>query len=286
MDKPWRRFFDPSRITLLVGIPTILVAGILSYRETQTLELPSVVSLAVVLGLIVLFLACAGESFAQMFRPSHRGLARSSFFVSQLVKYIPGGGLAQFASQSSQMGLDGRHGPVIVAKSKLVAAVAGLVWGPVFALTVDSVPLIVRLLVAAGGLSLVLLWPPMLSKVARRLEPSEGEHADDRELAANLRSLLWAMVSIGAAGLAFFVAIADSPESPGALPAIAAYAVAWTIGYLAVPFPGGIGVREAVLTLLLPLGASTLLVAAVVVRVLQIGSELVLALVIAPMLRR
>jgi uncharacterized membrane protein YbhN (UPF0104 family) len=55
--------------------------------------------------------------------------------------------------------------------------------------------------------------------------------------------------------------------------------LSWAVGFLAVPIPAGVGVREAVLIGLLPgVGTAQLLAASLALRLLTIGTELVATL--------
>jgi len=283
--KQWRRFIDPSVMTYVVGVPTIVVAGILAYRENQTLAFPGPLELLTVFAFTAAFLVLASESFAVLMPVENRMTARSSFFVSQLVKYIPAGGLAQFVSQASQLKAGSRQSAFIVTKSKLVAAVGGLVWGGVFASVADELPVLVRLGCAAGVLSVVVLWAPFLHRVERAIGAVDAD-ASEASLTDLARSLILAVLSVGASGAAFTIALRSVDESGHTVTILSGYAVAWTIGYLAVPFPGGIGIREGALALLLPTSAANILVAAIVVRLVQIGGELLLALVVSPLIRK
>lgn len=80
-------------------------------------------------------------------------------------------------------------------------------------------------------------------------------------------------------GLSFWVLIGGN-EVP-ALLAISAFSIAWALGYLAVFAPGGLGVREAVLVMLLTstISAETAVVYASVHRLLWAGLELALGAV-------
>ncbi len=59
----------------------------------------------------------------------------------------------------------------------------------------------------------------------------------------------WTLCSVAANSVAFALLL-SSLAGGGLIPtSSAAFGLAWTIGFLAVPFPSGIGVREAVLML-------------------------------------
>ncbi len=276
----FRRLVNPSTLTYLIGIPTIVLAGVVSYRESQSVVLPALTTMVAIFVCLVIFLLSAGESYASLVASGIRPRARATFLRSQLVKYIPGGGVAQFASQVGQLGVGRREGSALVIHSKLVAAAGGFAWGPILAIAGDSLPTLVRVGFGLLGLGVVVAWPPAFRFVARRVKLLGPD--DVFEPSGVIVGVLWSILSVGVAGFAFHLALGD--PSLDVMAVIAAYAVAWTVGYLAVPFPGGIGVREGVLTFLLPIDAGSLLIAAVVVRLLQIVAELGLALALAPVL--
>jgi glycosyltransferase 2 family protein len=92
--------------------------------------------------------------------------------------------------------------------------------------------------------------------------------------AAILRAYAWSSAA-AAASAASFTIIARPHHGGLAVAAIAAFATAWWIGFAAVPFPSGIGIREAVLLGALrgPLGSGVVLGAAVGQRLVSIAAE-------------
>jgi uncharacterized membrane protein YbhN (UPF0104 family) len=86
--------------------------------------------------------------------------------------------------------------------------------------------------------------------------------------ASMLRLLVWCLVTWAGMGLAFFVFAASFwpvgwEQAPAA---VGAYALAWSLGLVAVVSPGGLGIREAILVALLgsvvsPGGAAVIAVA-------------------------
>jgi uncharacterized membrane protein YbhN (UPF0104 family) len=56
-----------------------------------------------------------------------------------------------------------------------------------------------------------------------------------------------------------------------------AFALSWTLGFLVLPLPSGIGVREAVLIAALPVGAGPLLAASLAQRLLAMGADVTAA---------
>ena len=85
------------------------------------------------------------------------------------------------------------------------------------------------------------------------------------------------MVANGAA-LALLVWSLHAARLAAAVPA---FALAWTVGFLAVPIPAGLGIREAVLIAVIsrPGGAALVIAASVAHRLVAIISEAVMIVI-------
>jgi len=96
-----------------------------------------------------------------------------------------------------------------------------------------------------------------------------------------LRFLLTYLLLWGCCGLAFFLFVKSlSPLGWHQFPAMMGiYATAWTVGFLSVVTPGGLGIREGVLSLLLSayLPPATATLVALLSRLWSLAAELVLA---------
>lgn len=211
------------------------------------------------------------------------------FVVAQLAKYVPGSiwqGVGQVLD-ADRLGVGRARASLAFALqlwTQLLAA--GLVAG--FALLGDGARwpwlVLVASLVAAAS-----LWRPLLVRIvillARpaggrfpRLQGLPGGLPAQRVL-ASASTLGAATIVVGGAGYAALL-VGPSP-SKGTLAVVGAYATAWVLGFLVVPLPAGVGVREFVLLALLggTYGAAAVLAAAVVYRVVTLIAELLLALV-------
>jgi uncharacterized membrane protein YbhN (UPF0104 family) len=85
------------------------------------------------------------------------------------------------------------------------------------------------------------------------------------------RAFVWSFAAVALTGIAFAVLVR------GGAAAVCAFTAGWTIGYVLVPIPSGLGVREAVLIGLLPIPTSLLLTAAIAHRVALMVAELLVA---------
>jgi uncharacterized membrane protein YbhN (UPF0104 family) len=204
---------------------------------------------------------------------------RGTYYLSQLTKYLPVGGFAQAASQLSlapSAGITVRRAAVAFPVSAVCAVAAGATLGSGLALAGD-LPGWARVVAALGLLSPLLLYRPWMAKAlntARRLVhriPDIDHLPSQREIIA---CYLWAAVTIGSFSVAYAVLLASTTEGENPARVFCAFALAWVIGFLAVPIPAGLGVREALLVVFLPgVGTAALLAASLALRLLGIATE-------------
>ena len=193
--------------------------------------------------------------------------------IAQVAKYVPGA-IWAFAAQI-ELGRDYRvpreRSAAAVVVSLAVTLGTGLVAGTV-ALPIASVGAAHHywLLMALAPLVVVFLLPPVLRwvlrrafAIARRQPPEQLPSSRGLLIAAAWAALGWMFW-----GLHAWLLIANLTGRTGSvvLLALGAYTLAWSVGFLAVVFPGGIGPRElAFVVALAPVmpRASALLVALV-----------------------
>lgn len=178
------------------------------------------------------------------------------YFVGQLGKYAPGGiwavvGRGELATREGQ-GRARAYGAVAVsmAGTWFAAAIALATIAP---FTPDF-PTIAAAIVGATVIALGLLFihPSvihLLLRLLRRYIPATPALVIP-PWPWSLKFLALHLPSWGAIGLAtYLVSVAVGAAAP--LPAVAAAAIAsWIIGFVVVPVPGGLGVREASFALL------------------------------------
>jgi uncharacterized membrane protein YbhN (UPF0104 family) len=139
-----------------------------------------------------------------------------------------------------------------------------------------------RALSACGLLSVVLLRRNLMAwvlGVARRLY----HRIPSAELLPTQRDIvlfyLWALVTIGVACVAYSLLLGSLHTGANVVTIFCAFALSWVIGFLAVPIPAGVGVREALLVALIPgVGAAPVLAASLALRLLTIGTEVLAVL--------
>jgi hypothetical protein len=206
---------------------------------------------------------------------------RHGFYLSQLGKYVPGGVwqaagiviLARDAGADLATATTG-FGVLAIAQVAGAATVGGLA-----AIAAPGLSPLVRMAMVAG-LGLVglvhrrwMVWA--LDLVARRTKRVHSGAVPPQR--AILRSYAWSVAATASAATSFVVILRPADAGVGAA-AAAAFATAWWIGLVAVPFPSGIGIREGILVAVLHpiIGPGATLAAAVGQRLVSIVAELVL----------
>jgi uncharacterized membrane protein YbhN (UPF0104 family) len=187
--------------------------------------------------------------------PLPLGPATSLFFVSQLGKYLPGG--VWNIAAATEMGVDHqiprRRSLSVMLVATLISVSTGL------ALAVAVLPLAPPELAERLGAAFwllpvftVVLLPPVLNRLLglalRLLRRPPLEHPVTGRgvlVAASWSLVAWLLVGLHVWLLATGVGLDRSVETLAL--ATGGYALAWTIGFLVVFVPAGIGVREAVL---------------------------------------
>jgi uncharacterized membrane protein YbhN (UPF0104 family) len=218
-----------------------------------------------------------------------RGRALAWYFVGELGKYVPGGlwTVVGRAEQATTGGLDRSTAYASVALS-LVAAYLAAIGVAVALVPVASgggVPLAVVALLPAG---LAVLHPrvlrPLLGLLRRLARRPLGVEAPSWRVSVGLVARYvpaWLVVG----GATWCVARALDPGAGVGRVALAAV-VSWIVGLLAVPVPGGLGVREAVFVSAAGLPLSTGAATAVVARLAFMLVDAAGALLGAAALRR
>lgn len=272
----------------------LTVAGVIfmviAFRETWDRSrehvLPGWWYVAGAEALVVASLAGAARSWVCLFegQGSDRALAQA-FYTGQLGKYVPGA-IWQAVGQVSLS----RRGGVSLAQATtafpvhaLTQVAAGGTVGAGLALVGFHLSLASRMLSLLGLLLVVPLRRAWMLGVLRFLTrvlkrgtadalPSQG---------AIIRSYGWGIWTLLFSGAAFALLASSVKAADSAVAAVPAFALAWTIGFLAVPFPSGIGVREGILIAVAgsPTGAASVIAASIAHRLVTMVGELAMILV-------
>lgn len=246
---------------------------------------------AVALGYVLATMASWRAVLSDLGSAVPLGPAARMFLLSQLGKYLPGGvwNLVAAAEIGADLRIPRRRSVTVMAVALLVSIVTGLL---VAVVAVAFGPSGVRSTYGAALLALpllaALLAPPVLNRLLgfllRRLGRPPLEHPVSA--AGVARASAWSLLAWLLAGLHVHLLVtalgADATVATAAL-ATGAYALAWTVGFLVVVVPAGVGVREAVLGLALAdqLSGGAVVIAVIASRMLLTVADLALGLAAA-----
>jgi hypothetical protein len=205
--------------------------------------------------------------------------------VSSLGKYLPGkvwavAGMALLARRAGVAAWAATASAVVMQVLAIGtgAAVAGLTGVRALEKAHEGAGLMLWLLVAGAILGVaLLLWPPVLGRVLRRVAPGEPVAVEltARGIVVGTAANTIAWVGYG---LAFWLLARGLLPASGLSPrmAIAVFTASYLAGFLALFAPGGIGVREGLFILMLqgPLGISAATALALASRVWLTIAEL------------
>lgn len=295
---PHSRIIDAVRRILLVVVVTAVAVVVWTNWDQVAPHLraisPTAWALAMAAALLSPFLTLLGwrRVLADLGSPLSPGHAARVFLVGQLGKYVPGSvwSLVVQTEMAARFGVP-RHRTGVAA---LVAMAMSLLTGALVGIPV--VPAVVDLgegvsLVLAGLACAVLaigLYPPVLNRaiawMLRLLRRPPLEHdLSGRAIITMAALFTLAWLSAGASVWALAQDLVGHVESPVTLAVvcISGFALASSIGMLSVVLPAGVGVREAILVVLLA-GSLTLPAATAVViltRFLSVAADILWALI-------
>jgi uncharacterized membrane protein YbhN (UPF0104 family) len=282
-----RRRFQTA--VLVIGLAGLAVAVASTVDNAREQVLPGADAFALAGGLALVSILASGRAWVALFRDVLANLGErvrfeATYYLSQLTKYLPAGGVLQAASQiglAVAAGVPGGRVALAFPVSVVGTVAAGATLSAGMALAVE-LPGWARALALVGLAAPALLHRRSMAallRLARRLVrrvPAPDRLPSQRSI---LVYYVWALVSIGAtaAGYAVLLRSLTGEASWGIV--FFASALSWTLGFLVVPLPAGIGVREAVLIAAVPgVDAGPLLAASLAHRLLGMAAELAAAL--------
>jgi glycosyltransferase 2 family protein len=272
-------------VILLAGLVGIAFAVSRTVDTAQDQVLPSAPAWVVAGVLALVAIVASARAWVALFSDlldarASRAAVRGTFYVAQLTKYLPVGGFAQAASQlglAPTVGVPLKRATVAFPVSAVCAVVACMTLGSGLALDAGLADWI-RVLALLGLLTPILLRRTLMARVldlARRVMhriPGSDQLPTQRDIVV---FYAWALVTIGSLCGAYAILLGSlhTGANPGTV--FCAFAISWAVGFVALPIPAGVGVREAVLIGLLPgVGTAQLLAASLALRLLTIGTEL------------
>lgn len=215
-----------------------------------------------------------------------------AFFASQLGKYVPGKAMVVVIRTDMIRGDDVRTAPA--AASVFVETLTWIFVGSAIAslLLVFQFRDQVALQVTAVVLTLVagvLTWPAVFRGIANRMGAAKGRNSAGMFDGLNLATMSfgWAVMTLGWClnGLSLWLVLKGLPGTEVSLSdfplTLACVSLATVAGFVSL-LPGGIGVRELVMIPLLGahFGSVTAIVAAIVIRVVWLATELMSSAII------
>jgi glycosyltransferase 2 family protein len=269
-------------VVFVLGIVGLVIAVRRGLDESRGQVLPDPPALIVAGALTLASIALASRAWTELFDRQHdrRALA-GSLYASQLTKYLPAGGFVQAASQVSMTVTAGArvgHAATAAAVWAFTTVVAGctLASGLVFA---ASLPPWLRALSLCGLLAPLLLHRSAVAfalhvghRLIRRV-PDPDVLPTQRRI---LVSFAWSLGNATTGSAAYAVLLTGQDTDANPVTVASAFALSWVVGFLVVPLPSGIGVREAVLVAVVPgASAAALLAASLALRFLVLASEVV-----------
>lgn len=202
------------------------------------------------------------------------------FATAQLAKYVPGSiwqGVGQVAD-AHRLGVGtGTAALAFLTQVSVQVVVAGAI--AALALLLPGVPLWLLVVSSIGPLGLLLIRPAPLEAILRVLSRFSARVRTDN-IDVPDAWVLWrvASASLGAIlalALGFALLLPGTQGLRELLGAAGVFALAWAVGFLVVPLPSGLGVREAVLVIGLTglYGPADVLAASIAARLVLIVIE-------------
>jgi len=259
------------------GIAFIVIELRRATRHGWHAVIPSAARFGIAEVLLVIGLLASAATWRYVIGPHDRPwLITRGFFIAVLAKYVPGGiwqAVGQ-AGTATQTGVPARRAVTAVPVNALILAISGAVVGAGIAFTATSIALVWRVLAGLALLSVVLLdrrWITGVLNLARRFVRRIPETDALPEQGWIFRGFVVSVLSVVALSAAFAVLV------HGSLAELFAFAAAWTVGYLLLPIPNGLGVREAILLALVAKPNAIVIGASIAVRVATMLAEVATA---------
>jgi uncharacterized membrane protein YbhN (UPF0104 family) len=271
----------------LLGVGLLGLALVVrqTIADAEDVSMPGAPELVVAFLLTWASLGCGARAWITLIGPpADPRLLAAALYQSQLVKYIPGGGVAQAAGQVTMTAMHDLPvrrvtlaylvlgGTTVLACTTIGVGLAG----------VSSLPTWARALALLGLLSPLLLRRPFLAnglRVVRRRFARLPDPDDLPSQPALWRAWGWSLANQLLYAMGFVVLLRAVTPDITLLPALVGYVAAWLVGFLALPIPSGVGVREAVLVALIPgVTVAPLLAASLAQRLVAIAAEVARAL--------
>ena len=248
---------------LVVGLIGLAVAARAAWLDAQGVQRPGLVPIVIALALTRLSLAASARAWVALIGPpADPHLVKAALYQSQLVKYLPAGGVVQAAGQVAMTATQGvpvraRHArlPVVGGRDDRRRAPARVRAG-----AGGGSPGWLRAMAPLGLLAPFLVHRRVLAAVLQAGRPRRPPGCPGPDLLPPPRAL-WTAFGLcvctqGLYASGYTVLLHAVDRDVPIVAATLGYIVSWIVGYVVVPLPSGVGVREAVLLAVVP-GMST-----------------------------
>jgi glycosyltransferase 2 family protein len=204
-------------------------------------------------------------------------------FIAQLGKYVPGAVWATAAQVEMARGheVPRKRAATAAVVSMLVTLAAGLLVAAVaLPLSSGDAARTYWWALALAPPALICLYPPITGYLLDRLLRLARRPPLERRISAAgmTRAVAWSLLGWALFSVHAWLLVADvTGKGASVLPiAAGAYALAWSVGFVLIPFPGGVGPRElAFITALAPImPRGSAIVVAVVSRLVMTVADL------------
>jgi hypothetical protein len=257
--------------------------GLVRAWQEGVAVLPSPAVIVAALLLSSVGVVAASFSWAALF-PDHEDPSRlrRAFVGSQIGKHLPLGGLAQAVGQT-ELSRDATmtrrrasHGFVVhalVQVTSVLLVISGVALDsglPAWWRIGGVLALVLFVVLLRGGIEVIARFVGKRFRLDRlSLPPHE----------AVVKSTVLSLIPVLAGALTFAVILNEIEPATRVMASVPQFAIGWLGGYLAVPFPAGLGIREAVLVSALGLPLGVVVSASVAHRLITLAVEGVLAAV-------
>lgn len=245
---------------VVAGFSFLAIVVARAVSRTEGLALPSWPRVGVGFLLAVVSLAFLFWGWRALIPEAHGPRLAASFYLSQLGKYIPGAvwQVVAQAGLAARAGVTWRRAATFVPVHAVASAAAGGTIGGLVGLLHPDLAWPLRAL-AVGSFAFVLALDRRVTTTAVRLIARVLRRTFDADAAlppqhAILRCYARTVGTIAALSALFTVMFAGAVSDLGTgdlATVFTGFALAWTVGYIIVPLPSGVGGREAALLLLL-----------------------------------
>ena len=239
----------------LIGVAFLAVTFAETWHRSQGLPIPASWAFVSAAVLILMGLMCLARAWVGLFSAAHMSRSLSAaFYASQLGRYIPGA-IWQVLAQvglATEAGATAPQASAAFGVFAIVEVAAGGTVGATFAVTGGGSSSALRLAAVTMLIPLLFLqrrWISWALHIAGRILHRTFEDDLVPPQRAILRSYCWTLGTLVVNGFAFAILLRSLTGSASFGRDVSAFGFAWTVGFLAVPFPSGIGIREAVLIL-------------------------------------